>query len=104
MSSKLFLEFNNIGGKFHVLDEKGNHKGDGYEPTDAIKHARTVTKDPIYLGETCDLPTYCVSERPDNATADAEIFISELAEISGMKVKRLFDDDMHFIGYTMELI
>lgn len=31
MSSKLFLEFNNIDGKFHVLNEKRNPIGDGVD-------------------------------------------------------------------------
>lgn len=45
-----------------------------------------------------------VTEKPSEAIADSETFISALAEIGGMKVTKLFDDNMHFLGYTMEPI
>ena len=104
MSSPLFLNFNDIDGKSHVTDKDGFAFGDGHEPADAIQHARVVTEDPINIGETCGIPTVCVSEKPDDAIADGEEFISALAEIGGMKVTKLYDDYMNFIGYTMEAI
>ena len=46
----------------------------------------------------------CVPEKPDGAIADTHTFIAALAEIAGMEVTKNFDDNMHFIGYTMELV
>lgn len=102
---KLFLEFNDIDGKFHVNDKEGFAFGDGYEIPDAVQHARMVSKAPIDFGESYSgLERVMVTEKPDGATADSETFIAALAEIGGMKVIKNFDDNMHFIGYTMELI
>lgn len=100
--TKLILEFNDIDAKFHVNDKNGFAFGDGYEPVDAIKHARVVTNAPIDIGESCGLPNICVAEKPDDAIADAEVFISALAEIGGMEVTKVFDDNMNFVGYTMK--
>jgi len=104
MSSKLVLEFNDIDGQFHVNDQDGFAFGNGYEPSSAVRHARAVTDKPIHVGKIGALHTACVSEKPDEAISDGETFIQALAEIAGMKVTRLLDDDMNFIGYTMEVI
>lgn len=105
MSSPLILDFNNIDGKFHVVDKDGFGFGDGYEIPDAVKHARTVTNEPISFGESYSgIDRVMVTEKPQEAEADSEQFIAALAEIGGMKVTKLFDDNMHFIGYTMELV
>lgn len=102
---KLFLNLNDIDGKFHINDEDGFSFGDGYEITDAIQHARMVTDEPIDIGDAYDgFSRLCVSEKPQGAIVDSESFIAALAEIGGMKVTKLFDDNMHFIGYTMEPI
>ena len=75
-----------------------------HEPTTSIKSARTVTDAPISIGDSyAGFERLCVSEKPDNAEADGENFIQMLAEIGGMKVTKLYNDDLHFIGYTMEL-
>ena len=103
-SPKLFLEFNDIDSLFHVNDQDGFAYGMGHDPVSAIKHARVVTDKPISIGEICELPTECVSEKPDGAIADHDVFIAALAEIAGMKVTRVFDDNMTFVGYTMEAI
>lgn len=104
-SPKLFLEWNDHDGQYHVNDADGFAFGGGsFEPTDAIKHARVVSDAPIYIGETqSGIPEQVVSETPLGTIADAEQFISALAEIGGMKVTKLYDDNMHFIGYTMEV-
>ena len=102
---KLFLELNDIDGQYHVNDENGFAFGAGsHEPTTSIKSARTVTDTPISIGDSyAGFERLCVSEKPDNAEADGENFIQMLAEIGGMKVTKLYNDDLHFIGYTMEL-
>lgn len=102
---KLFLELNDIDGQYHVNDENGFAFGAGsHEPTTSIKSARTVTDAPISIGDSyAGFERLCVSKKPDNAEADGENFIQMLAEIGGMKVTKLYNDDLHFIGYTMEL-
>ena len=103
--TKLFLEFNNIDGQFHVNDKDGFAFGQGHEIPDAVQHARTVSNAPIDFGESYSgLERVMVTEKPEDAIADTESFIAALAEIGGMKVTKNFDDNMHFIGYTMELI
>ena len=103
--TKLFLEFNNIDGKFHVNDKDGFAFGAGYEIPDAIASARTVSDAPISIGTDCaDIEEILVSEKPETYTADKEVFIAELAEIAGMKVTKVYNDKMHFIGYTKELV
>lgn len=102
---KLFLEWNDIDGQYHVNDKHGHAFGGGsYEPTDAIKHARIVSDAPIEFSKFADIDNVCVPEKPTGAIEDAEMFISALAEIGGMKVTKCFNDDMHFIGYIMELV
>ena len=109
-TQQLFLEFDNTDGKFHVTTTEDGHPhensiGSAYEIPDAIKEARKTSQAPIqfcgYMGGINDL---CVPEKPSEAIADAEVFISALAEIAGMQVHKLHDDNLHFIGYTMEKI
>ena len=104
-STTLFLDFQN-DNKFHVIDKKDNFSfGEGYEIPDAIREARKFTQNPIDIEEShAGFARLCVPEKPDDAEADSEVFIQMLAEIGGMKVTKLFDDNMHFLGYTMELI
>lgn len=103
-SPKLFLDFQN-DNKFHVIDEHKNTIGAAYEIPDAIKEARKTSKAPIDIEDSyAGFQRLCVAEKPDNYESDTENFIAALAEIGGMKVTKLFDDNMHFIGYTMELI
>lgn len=103
-SSKLFLKFQE-DSKFHVVDEKGFSIGEGYEIPDAIQEARKKSQAPIDIEDShAGFGRLCVSEKPVNAEEDSEVFIQRLAELAGMKVTKLFDDNIHFIGYTMELI
>lgn len=100
--NKLFLEFQN-DSKFHVIDSDNNTIGAAYEIPEAIQEARKTSKAPIDIEDShAGFERLCVAEKPSEAIADSEVFISALAEIGGMKVKKLFDDNMHFIGYTME--
>lgn len=101
--TKLFLEFQN-DSKFHIVDGNKTSFGKAYEIPDAIKDARTRTNAPIDIGDShAGFSRQCVPTKPDHAEEDSEVFIQMLAEIGGMKVTKLFNDDMHFIGYTMEL-
>lgn len=101
---KLFLEFKN-DSKFHVIDENGASYGRGYEIPDAINDVRKITDSPIDIGDShAGFSRQCVPVKPDNAEADTENFMAMLAELAGMKVTKLFDDNIHFIGYTMEPI
>ena len=103
-SPKLFLEFMK-DGRFHVIDEAKKSYGSGYEVEDAIQEARKVTDDPIDFGDSFSgASRLIVSEKPENAEADADQFITQLAEISGIKVIKNFNDKMNFIGYTWELV
>ena len=104
MSSKLFLKFQN-DSKFHVVDEQDQTIGAAYEIPDAIKEARKVSNAPIDIEDSyAGFRRLCVPVKPDNYEADTENFIAMLAELAGMKVTKLFDDNIHFIGYTMEPI
>lgn len=103
-STSIFLRFMN-DGKFHVIDENNKSYGSGYEVEDAIKEARKVTDGSIDFGDSFSgASRLIVSEKPDDAMVDAENFMVALAEIGGMKVIKNFNDKMHFIGYTMELV
>ena len=104
-TSTLFLDFQN-DSKFHVIDKETDFSfGEGYEIPDAVSEARKSTNEPIHFGENvCGIPRVMVTEKPSDAIEDAEIFISALAEISGMQIFKLFDDNMHFNGYSMEVI
>jgi len=104
-SPKLFLEWNDLDGQYHVNDADGFAFGGGsFEPTDAIKHARVVSDKPIDIGDShAGFERVCVPKKPETAEEDSEVFISMLAEIGGMKVTKCFDDNMHFLGYTLEL-
>ena len=104
ISPKLFLDFQN-DSKFHVIDEDNNSIGSAYEIPDAIKEARKTSKAPIDIEDShAGFSRLCVAEKPSDYEADTESFIAALAEIGGMKVTKLFDDNVHFIGWTMELI
>lgn len=105
-SSKLFLKQNQDHSQFEVLDTNGKAISEGsYEITEAIKNARKVSDAPIDFGNSfAGFERLCVPEKPLWAIEDTEMFIAALAEIGGMKVKKLFNDDMNFIGFTMELI
>ena len=99
---KLFLQFWN-DNKFHGVQEDGHSIGEAYEIPDAIKESRKRSHAPIDIEDNhAGFSRLCVPEKPENAEEDSEIFIAMLAELAGMKVTKLFDDNMHFLGYTME--
>ena len=100
--TKLFLKFCN-DSKFHVVDETGQSYGESYEIPPAIEEARKVTNAPIDIEDShAGFSRLCVPEKPDDAVSDSEVFIQMLAELAGMKVNKLFDDNLHYLGYTME--
>lgn len=99
---KLFLKLQD-DSKFHIVDETGYSHGANYEIVPAIKEARKTTNAPIDIEDSfAGFTRLCVTEKPDNAEEDTEVFIAMLAELAGMKVTKLFDDNVHFLGYTME--
>jgi len=103
-SSKLFLKFMD-DSKFHVVDETGKSYGADYEIPPAIRQARKKSQAPIDFGDSyAGFERVCVTEKPDDAEADSGMFIQALAEIAGMKVTALHDDNLHFLGYVMELV
>ena len=102
--TKLFLEFNDIDGQFHVNDKNGFAFGQAHEIPDAIQHARTVTNAPIDIGDShAGFTRLSVTKKPDHAEEDSEVFIQMLAELGGIEIIKLFDENLHFIGYTMQL-
>lgn len=104
MTSKLFLEFRN-DSKFHVVTDDTTSIGEGYEIPEAIQQAREISNAPIDIEDShAGFSRVCVPEKPSDAIEDSEVFIQALAEIAGMKVTILFDDNIHFLGYTMEPI
>ena len=104
MTSKLFLKFME-DSKFHVVDKTGKSYGSDYEIGPAIRQARKKSQAPIDFEESYEgFERLCVTEKPDDAEADHRQFIAALAEIGGMKVIELHDDNLHFLGYRMELI
>ena len=103
-SPTLFLDFQE-DSKYHVIDSDKNTIGAAYEIPEAVKEARKVSNAPIdFEDDHAGNHRIMVSKKPDNAIADTETFIAALAEIAGMEVTKNFDDNMFFIGYTMELI
>lgn len=102
--TRLFLKFKN-DSKFHVVDQHDQTIGAAYEIPDAIKAARKHSNAPIDIEDSyAGFSRLCVPVKPDNAEADTENFMAMLAELAGMKVTKLFDDNVHFLGYTMEPI
>ena len=100
--NKLFLKFKN-DSKFHVIDENNNTIGSAYEIPDAIKAARKVSNAPIDIGDSYEgFTRICVPEKPDHAIADIRQFITALAEITGIEVIEHYDNNVNFLGYTME--
>lgn len=103
-SPTLFLDFQE-DGKYHVIDSDKNTIGAAYEIPDAVKEARKVSNAPIdFEDDHAGNHRIMVSEKPDGAIADTHTFIAALAEIAGMEVTINYDDNMHFLGYSMELI
>mgnify|MGYP007104064157 CR=1 FL=1 len=97
-SNTYFLEKNPIDDRFKVDDQDGFPFGDGKMPNDAIHGARALgITEPIHFGSGVN-----VNDEKDVFTTDE--LISELANLAGMKVKCVYNNDMNIIGWTMELI
>lgn len=101
---KLFLDFQD-DNKFHIINENGQSFAAAYEIPDAIKHVRKITDSPIDIEDSYEgFTRICVPEKPDHAIADTRKFITALAEIAGMEVIEHYDNNVNFLGYTMEPI
>ena len=98
-SPKFFLKMaDGIKPLFVVIDEEDFCIGEGYEIPDAIKSARKRTDEEI----ECDAGI--ITTKPASEfIQDKDELIRALAEIGGMKVTTMLDDNLNFKGYNMEL-
>ena len=112
-STKLFLNQNPFDSRWKVLDNDGYCYGDGETPENAIKSARVVTDAPIYannefkgiIDEVLDVSF----KTPEELSEDEPIYskdglIEALAELSGFRIFKVYNEYRHLLGYTMELI
>ena len=99
MSSKLFLKMNDgVDPLFLVVDEDNRRLGQGYEIPDAISSARKTTNADI----ECNAGIITTSPASE-FIQDKDELIECLAEIGGMKVTTMFDDNLNFKGYSLDL-
>ena len=98
--TKLFLEYNGIDNRWKVVDENGFCFGDGRTVKEAVQSARVVTDQDIYFHDGL----VYVNKPETGLTKDVFDFIDELAEIGGMEVTRIYNNDDEFQGFKMELI
>ena len=113
MSLKLFLDHDSFNDEWNVLDNDDICYGTGNCPEDAIKSARIVTDAPIYAnsqfkGIIDGTPVLSVKYL-DDATEDtvlygAEEIMEAMAELSGLKVYKVYDDSHYSMGYTFEVV
>lgn len=93
--TELFLERNHIDGRWKVLDISDFPFGDGETKTDAIASAKMLCDDtPIHIA-----PRQIVGN-PDYTTDE---LIDALAELAGMTVIEVFDENLKQTGYIMEV-
>ena len=109
MSSHTYsIEYNSLDHRFKVTDENGFCFGDGIRARDAIASARIVLdeSDPIYYGENLSIPSKAVGRTGADETiyTTIESIAVALAELSGFKIRKVVDDNLNLIGYTMELV
>ena len=111
--TKLFLDINSIDQKWKVLDKDGFCYGTGETPEFAIKSARIVTNAPIYAnsdfkgiidGKPILNVKYTNDLSEDTVLYGSEELIEAMAELSGFKVYKVYDEDRYLMGYTMELV
>ena len=111
--TKLFLDMNSIDHQWKVLDKDGFCYGTGETPEVAIKSARIVTNAPIYANSDFKgiidgkpiLDVKYVNDLSEDATLyGSEELIEAMAELSGFKVHKVYDEDHYLLGYTMELV
>lgn len=111
--NKLFLDYNSFDEEWKVLDKDHVCYGIGNCPEDAIKSARIVTNATIYAnsefkGIIDGKPTLqqrTVTELDeDTVLYGSEELIEAMAELSGFKVYKVYDEDRYLMGYTMELV
>lgn len=101
-SPNLFLELNTIDNRWKVIDENGLAFGDGLTKREAIESARIVTDEPISFGACHEIPNMIVTNT-DKVLFNHEEIIESLADLGGMKVTKIYDDEFGLLGYSMEL-
>ena len=102
-SPNLFLHLRDgIEPIFEVVEANDEAEfciGEGYEIPDAIACARKRTDEDIL----CDAGI--ITTKPAKEfIQDKDELIRALAEIGGMRVIRMLDDNLNFKGYAMELV
>jgi len=102
-SPNLFLHLRDgIKPIFEVVESTDEAEfciGEGYEIPEAIASARKTTDEDII----CDAGI--ITTKPTKEfIQDKDELIRALAEIGGMKVTKMLDDNLNFKGYNMELI
>ena len=113
MPQKLFLDYDSFREEWKVLDTDEVCYGIGDCPEEAIRSARIVTDAPIYAnsdfkalinGEPI-LSVKYVDEANDETTLyGAEEIIEAMAELSGFKAYKVYNDDHYLMGYTFEVV
>ena len=113
MPLKLFLDYNSFDDDWKVLDTDDICYGTGNCPEDAIKSARVVTDAPIYANSdfkglidgTPVLSVKYIDEATEDTTLyGAEEIMEAMAELSGLKVYKVYDDTHYVMGYTFEVV
>ena len=113
--TKLFLDYNSFDSHYpwKVLDKQGMVFGSGETPEDAIKSARVVTNAPIYAnsefkGIVDGTPLldvkYLTDIDEDTVLYGSEEVMEAMAELSGLKVYKVYDDDHFLMGYSFEVV
>lgn len=107
-SKTYFLKFNSTDKTFYVVDENNFAFGDGDTATEAIQSARIVLDetDPIIYGDKLAMLSKAVGKTGEEESiyTSLESLAIAMAELSGFKIYKVFDDYLEHIGYSMELI
>ena len=111
--TKLFLDHDSFHDVWKVLDKEDICYGTGNCPEDAIKSARVVTNAPIYAnsefkGIVDGTPLldvkYLTDIDEDTVLYGSEEVMEAMAELSGLKVYKVYDDDHFLMGYSFEVV
>jgi len=113
MPQKLFLEYSSFREEWKVLDIDRTPYGTGDSPEEAIRSARIITNAPIYAnsdfkalidGEPLLKVRYADEILNETTLYGAEEMMEAMAEISGLNVYKVYDDNHVLMGYTFEVV
>ena len=111
--TKLFLDHDSFHDVWKVLDKEDICYGTGNCPEDAIKSARVVTNATIYAnsqfkgivdGEPVLTVRYLTDVDNETVLYGAEEMIEAMADLSGLKAYKVFDEDGFLMGYSFEVV